>query len=163
MHPLDRSSSKCGRGARLSRMYAGCGPNAAAACSRSSALLSLRRGCFGGGTATDVAPLISSTPRRRIRLRCFIRDHFVRPDITHFLATRALHSKAAGKLSKTGGFALAPQTMRSKHRRGCRTGVRQKSAFVPGPTRQLYPRLGGLVQIWVDGSQRGDDEDALHN
>src|SRR5262249_24856054 len=71
--------------------------NAAAACSRSSALLNLRRGCFGGGTATDVAPLMSSTPRRRIRLRCFIRDQFVRPDITHFLATRALHSKAAGE------------------------------------------------------------------
>src|SRR5215470_10475015 len=70
--------------------------NAAAACSRSSALLNLRRGCFGGGTATDVAPLMSSTPRRRMRLRCFIRDQFVRPDITHFLATRALHSKAAG-------------------------------------------------------------------
>src|SRR5215470_4635062 len=70
--------------------------NAAAACSRSSALLNLRRGCFGGGTATDVAPLMSSTPRRRIRLRCFIRDQFVRPDITHFHATCALHSKAAG-------------------------------------------------------------------
>jgi hypothetical protein len=63
--------------------------NAAAACSRSSTLLNLRRGCFGGGTATDVAPLMSSTPRRHIRLRCFIRDQFVRPDITHFLATRA--------------------------------------------------------------------------
>src|SRR6516164_6715318 len=84
--------------------------NAAAACSRSSALLNLRRGCFGGGTATDVAPLMSSTPCRRIRLRCFIRDQFVRPDITHFLATRALHSKAAGAYGETGGFALAAQT-----------------------------------------------------
>jgi hypothetical protein len=60
--------------------------------------------------ATDVAPLMSSTPRRRIRLRCFIRDQFVRPDITHFLATRALHSKAAGAYGETGGFALAAQT-----------------------------------------------------
>ena len=64
--------------------------NAAAACSRSSALLNLRRGCFGGSLATGVAPLISSTPRRCIRRRCFIRDQFVRPAITHFLATRAL-------------------------------------------------------------------------
>jgi hypothetical protein len=56
--------------------------NAAAACSRSSALLTLRRGCFAGWTATGVAPLISSTPCRRIQLRCFIRDQFVRPVMT---------------------------------------------------------------------------------
>jgi hypothetical protein len=103
---------------RLCRMYAGRGfnsrlqnrrylsldvwpsrqaRNAAAACSRSSALLNLRRGCFGGGTATDVAPLISSTPCRRIRRRCFIRDQFVRPVITHFLATRAFTAKPPGR------------------------------------------------------------------
>ena len=63
--------------------------NAAAACSRSSALLTLRRGCFGGWLATGVAPLTSSTPCRRIRLRFAIRVEFTRPAITHF-------SKAAG-------------------------------------------------------------------
>ena len=47
-----------------------------------------------------------------MRLRFAIRDQFTLPDITHFLATRALHSKAAGGYwRKTGGFALAPQTM----------------------------------------------------
>jgi hypothetical protein len=50
-----------------------------------------------------VPPLTSSMPRRRIRLRCFIRDQFVRPLICDH------HSKAAGKCPKTGGFALAPQ------------------------------------------------------
>ena len=111
--------------------------NAAAACSRSSALVNLRRGCFGGGTATDVAPLMSSTPCRRMRLRCFIRDQFVRPDITHFLATRALQSKAAGENNgKAGGFALAPQTMCSP-RRGRRTGGKRQR---PGPTRLSYTR-----------------------
>ena len=59
--------------------------NAAAACSRSSALLNLRRGCFGGWLATGVAPLTSSTPCRRMRLRLAARDQFTRPDITHFL------------------------------------------------------------------------------
>src|SRR5205823_8719213 len=58
--------------------------NAAAACSRNSALLNLRRrGCsFAGGVTMGVPPLTSSTPRRRIRLRCFIRDQFVRPVMT---------------------------------------------------------------------------------
>src|SRR5262249_37204867 len=59
--------------------------NAASACSRSSALLNLRRGCFGGWRATSVAPLISSTPCRFIRLRLAIRDQFTRPVITHLL------------------------------------------------------------------------------
>ena len=53
-------------------------------------------------------------------------------------------AKPPGKvMEKTGGFALAPQTMCSP-RRGCRTGVRQKSAFVPGPTRQSYTRAWRL-------------------
>ena len=43
--------------------------NAAAACSRSSALLNLRRGVFAGSVMTDVPPFTSSTPRRRIRSR----------------------------------------------------------------------------------------------
>jgi hypothetical protein len=124
--------------------------NAAAACSRSSALLNLRRGCFGGGTETDVAPLMSSTPRRRIRLRCFIRDQFVRPDITHFLATRALHSKAAGENSgKAGGFALAPRTrsMRKGNIVGAVEPVQRGEK--PGPTRQSYTRASRLGTNWV--------------
>ena len=56
--------------------------NAAAACSRSSALLTLRR-IFGGWSPSGVLPLISSTPCRRIRLRLLIRDQLTRPLITH--------------------------------------------------------------------------------
>src|SRR5262249_43712734 len=44
--------------------------NTASACSRSSALLNLRRGCFGGSAATSgILPLTSSTPCRFIRPR----------------------------------------------------------------------------------------------
>src|SRR6516165_1164093 len=57
--------------------------NAASACSRSSALLTLRRGRFGRWLTTGVAPLISSTPCRRIRLRLAIRDQFAPRPITH--------------------------------------------------------------------------------
>jgi hypothetical protein len=59
-------------------------------------LLNLRRGCLGGWSTTGIAPLKSSTPCRRIRRRCFIRDQFVRP------VMRNHHSKAAGgKWSKS--------------------------------------------------------------
>src|SRR5262249_12623729 len=51
--------------------------NAAAARSRSSALLNLRRGFFGGSATSGILPLISSTPCRRIRLRLAIRDQFI--------------------------------------------------------------------------------------
>jgi hypothetical protein len=58
--------------------------NAAAACSRSSAFLTLRRGCFGGWSRTSgVFPLISSTPCRRIRLRLLIRAQLTQPVTTH--------------------------------------------------------------------------------
>src|SRR5262252_7108812 len=107
--------------------------NAAAACSRSSALLNLRRGCFGGGTATDVAPLMSSTPRRRMRLRCFIRDQFVRPDITHFLATRALHSKAAVRHANRRLCLSAPNDVLTSS--GPSNRSPSGEAFA-GPTRQ---------------------------
>src|SRR5215472_19276811 len=53
--------------------------NAASACSRSSALLILRRGCFGGSAASGILPLTSSTPCRRIRRRCCIRYDSSRP------------------------------------------------------------------------------------
>jgi hypothetical protein len=93
-----------------------------------------------------------------MRLRFAIRDQFTLPDITHFLATRALHSKAAGGMRKAGGFALAPQTMpraQEQHRRGCRTGSAVRSGTLrppkprkrrgtPGPTRQLYTRASRL-------------------
>jgi len=69
--------------------------NAAAACSRSSALLNLRRCGFGGWPTTGISPLISSTPRRRrIRRRCPIAFQFVRPVICDH------HSKAASHSSK---------------------------------------------------------------
>src|SRR5262249_52390787 len=60
--------------------------NTASACSRSSALVNLRRGFFRGWTSIGVAPLASSTPCRRIRFRLDIRDQFTRPDITHLLS-----------------------------------------------------------------------------
>src|SRR5262249_52062661 len=52
--------------------------NAAAACSRSSALLNLRRRGFGGSATRGIVPLTSSTPCRRMRLRLAIRDQFAR-------------------------------------------------------------------------------------
>ena len=58
--------------------------NAAAACSRSSALLNLRRGCFAGWPTSGILPLISSTPCRRIRSRVALRDQFTLRPITHF-------------------------------------------------------------------------------
>jgi len=73
--------------------------NAAAVCWRSSPLLNLRGGCFGGSETDGILPLISSTPCRRIRSRVAIRDQFIRP-IKHFLSARALHSKAAGQCRK---------------------------------------------------------------
>ena len=71
--------------------------NAASACSRSSALLSRRGGClFAGVVTTGIAPLISSTPRRRRikRRRCSIAFQFVRPLMTPIDCNH--HSKAAG-------------------------------------------------------------------
>jgi len=56
--------------------------NAPSACSRSSALRNLGRGFFGGSATTGILPLTSSTPCRRIRRRCCIRDQFVRPLMT---------------------------------------------------------------------------------
>jgi hypothetical protein len=58
-------------------------------------LLNLRRGCFGGSAASGILPLTSSTPCRRIRRRCCIRDQFVRPLMTPIDCNH--HSKAAGK------------------------------------------------------------------
>src|SRR5262244_2415334 len=97
--------------------------NAAAACSRSSALLSRRRGCLLTGAVTmGVPPLKSSTPCRRIRRRCCIRDQFVRPLMTPIDCNH--HSKAAGTAWKNRRLCLsAPDEEHAKgqHRRGCRT------------------------------------------
>src|SRR6266568_8384935 len=77
------------RGPRLRTRYLAFWPsrqarNAAVACSRSSALLNLRRGCFGGWSPTSgIFPLISSAPCRRIRLRLLIRLQLTRPVTTH--------------------------------------------------------------------------------
>ena len=57
--------------------------NAASACSRSSALLTLRRGFFGGSPPGGILPLTSSTPCLRIRSRLLIRDQLTRPVTTH--------------------------------------------------------------------------------
>jgi hypothetical protein len=92
-------------------------------------LLNLRRGCLGGWPTTGIAPLISSTPCRRIRRRCFIRDQFVRPAMTR------PSQQSRHPMSETGGFALAPQRCRvygrHQHRRGCRTGGKRKARVVP--------------------------------
>ena len=73
--------------------------NAAAACSRSSALLSSRRRCFGGWSGTSgVLPLISSTPCRCIRSRLPIRNQFIRPAaVTH--SFKHAPSRAAGRVA----------------------------------------------------------------
>src|SRR5215471_7944615 len=127
--------------------------NAAAACSQSSALLNLRRGCFGGGTATDVAPLMSSTPRRRplfySRPICTTRHNALSRNM------RVTQQSRRGKQWKSRRLCLsAPDEQR--HRRGCRTGVCRRRTRppkvsqekgTPGPTRQLYTALRGLVQI----------------
>src|SRR5262249_48895566 len=54
------------------------------------------------------------------------------------------HSKAAGKMEQTGGFALMPRTMRRKrHRWGCRTGWCERedrsdrAIITPAPHRTL--------------------------
>ena len=125
-------------------------------------MLNLRRGCFEGWTSIGVAPLTSSTPCRRIRLRLARRDQFTRPDITHFLATRALHSKAAGENNgKAGGFALAPQTMflRQCRRFGNTVGAvepesrQEKAHSSPVRPGKHTPALRGFSTNWVDGSE----------
>jgi hypothetical protein len=72
-------------------------------------------------------------------------------------------------MSKTGGFALAPLTMRSvvaAHRRAVEpecsqerhTASPQTSPEKGDPVRPRYhtPALRDLSTNWVDGSQRGD-------
>ena len=65
-----------------------------------------------------------------------------------FTLNMRANSKAAGKMSKTGGLAVAPQTMppfgRKQHRRGCRTGSHGESAVRPRKHTRTHR---GLVQI----------------
>jgi hypothetical protein len=56
--------------------------NAASACSRSSALLILRRG-LGAAPTSGVLAFLSSMPCRCIRLRLLIRDQFTRAVMTY--------------------------------------------------------------------------------
>jgi hypothetical protein len=80
-------SESCARYLSLAVCPARQARNAAAACSRSSALLSLRRGCFGGWLGTSgVLPLISSTPCRCMRSWLSMCDQFMRRPITHSLS-----------------------------------------------------------------------------
>ena len=90
--------------------------NAAAACSQSSALLNLRRGCFGGWLATGVAPLTSSTPYRRMRLRLAARDQFT-------TRHNALSPPAAINGGNDGGNARDSGRDRAPCRRARRRGM----------------------------------------
>jgi hypothetical protein len=83
--------------------------NAASACSRSSALLILRRGCFGDWLATSGLSLRSSTPCRRMRLRLAIRDQFART-INPPPTCSAFTGQPPVKHEKPGGLAVTPQT-----------------------------------------------------
>jgi hypothetical protein len=61
----------------------------------------------------------------------------------HLAHTRNVHSKAASQCRKTGGFALAPQTMPSFRECGIVGAVEpecQAEAHAPGPTPQSYTR-----------------------
>src|SRR6516165_8213928 len=121
--------------------------NAAAACSRSSALLNLRRGCFGGSLATGGLSLRSSTPCRRMRLRLAIRDQFART-ITPPPSTSA---KPPGKSRKTGGFAVAPQT--GHGRWGCRTD--NAGAVLPrSDPASIHPRIAAWYKLGKGRCQR---------
>ena len=120
--------------------------NAAAACSRSSALLSRRRGClFAGGVTIGVPPLTSSTPRRRIRLRCFIRDQFVRPVMTR------PSQQSRQPMSENQRLCLSAQTMpRMGHLAPFGLSNRRAMALERlGPTSQSYTRAQRLGTNWV--------------
>jgi len=111
-------------------------------------MLTLRRGCFGGWLATGVAPLTSSTPCRRMRLRLPRCRQLMKPAMTRFLATRAFHSKAAGKMSKNRRLRLsAPTVVATGHRRGCRTGV-ATGVVAPVQPRHHTPALRALKRSW---------------
>jgi hypothetical protein len=110
--------------------------------------------------------LISSTPRRRIRRRCSIRFQFVRPAMTPI----DHYSKAAGQdHEKTGGFALAPQTMLTglQERTSASSGLSNRRAGVTrvvspnspekGDARSdetLYTRASRLGTNWVSHPRR---------
>ncbi len=118
--------------------------------SRSSALLSRRRGClFAGAVTMGIPPLTSSTPRRRITLRRFIRDQFVRPVMTSIGRRGYLYATITAKPpgNVENGFALAlPHLLATCRRQGCRTGGESRSKD-PRPTPLSYTcasACGGL-------------------
>jgi hypothetical protein len=82
--------------------------NAAAACSRSSALLNLRRGFFGGSATSGILPLISSTPCRRIRLRLAICDQFIRPAIKRTFSQHARSRQSCREVTKPAASQTMP-------------------------------------------------------
>src|SRR5262249_29263939 len=115
--------------------------NAAAACSRSSALLNLRRSCFGGSLPTGILSLRSSTPCRRMRLRLATRDQFART-ITPPPSTSA---KPPVNDGKSGGSAVAPQT---GHVAGAVEPITPERSSL-GPTPPSYTRASRLGTNWV--------------
>jgi len=119
--------------------------HAAVACSRSSALLNLRRGCLGGWLATGGLSLRFSTPCRRMRLRLAIRDQFTRPAITHFLATqqsrRGMREKPAALPQRPNDFRCREPSSGLSNRRA------NRERHTPPVRRGNYrPALCGLVQ-----------------
>ena len=83
--------------------------NAAAVCWRSSPLLNLRGGCFGGSETSGILPfnIFDALPTHTVA------GGYTRPIHTPHktlpLSTRVTQQSRRGKWSKTGGFALAPQ------------------------------------------------------
>jgi hypothetical protein len=86
-------------------------------------------------------PLISSTPRRRIMLRCFIRDQFVRPLMTPIDCNH--HSKAVGKLTKNRRLCLSAPNDAALNIVGA---VEPEETGAPGPTPQSYTRSRGVCR-----------------
>src|SRR6516165_10134016 len=119
--------------------------NAAAACSRSSALLNLRRGFFGGWANSGTLPSISSTLCRRIRLRVAIRDQFTRA-ITHTL------SKAAGEKT-IKNRRLCRSAPNGPCRWGCRTD--NTGAVLPRSNpASIHPRIAAWYKLGKGRCQR---------
>jgi hypothetical protein len=105
---------------------------------------------LGGWLATGVAPLMSSTPCRRMRLRLAIRDQFTPRAMTHFLATcmsRARSQQSRRAMSKTGGSALAPQRFAaSRPSSGLSNRSANRERHTPPVRRGNHtPALSGLA------------------
>jgi hypothetical protein len=117
--------------------------NAASACSRSSALLILRRGCFGDWLATSDLSLRSSTPCRRMRLRLAIRDQFART-ITPPPTCSAFTVKPPVEHEKPGGLAVAAPNEHSRCAGAVEPGNTCREAR--SDAANIYPRFAPWYQ-----------------